>query len=63
MSGETKMIIITTDQDIIKQFRFKQSRLTKIFTFHDNKLENNDFMNLTFAQLFQPVCILNLKSK
>ena len=63
MSEQTKMIIVTSDPEIIEQFRFKQSQLTKVFIFHNEKLENSDFMNLTFAQLFQPVGFSKLKTR
>ena len=39
MSGQNKMIIITTNEDIIKQFQLKQNEDTQIFHLENNQMD------------------------
>jgi hypothetical protein len=64
MAGQTKMIIITSNEDIIRQFSLNNSKNTQIIDLDNNKqvtsIENDEDnhinMNL-LAELSQLVCI------
>ena len=65
MAGPTKMIIITSDEDIIRQFSSNKTRNTRIIDLNDdepttsNGISAKNMMDLVeLAQLSQPVCIL-----
>ncbi len=67
MAGQTKMILITSDEDIIRQFSLDKTKNTYIIDLHnDNQVtssteDNNNISNLAFfAGLSQLVCILYL---
>jgi hypothetical protein len=64
MAAQTKMIIITADEDIIRQFSFNKKRNTRIIDLDDakqmtsNEREDNIIMNLAFlAKLSESVRI------
>ncbi len=64
MAGQTKMIIITSNEDIIRQFSLNKSKNTQIIDLDNNKQvtsiendqDNHINMNL-LAELSQLVCI------
>ena len=64
MAGQTKMIIITSNEDIIRQFSLNKSNNTQIIDLDNNKQvtsiendqDNHINMNL-LAELSQLVCI------
>jgi hypothetical protein len=64
MAGQTKMIIITSNEDIIRQFSLNNSKNTQIIDLDNNKQvtsiendqDNHINMNL-LAELSQLVCI------
>jgi hypothetical protein len=65
MAGLTKMIIITSDEDIIRQFSMNKSGNTHIIDLDGDKqqtsieMPGNTMINLAFlAELSQPVRIL-----
>jgi hypothetical protein len=67
MAGQTKMIVITSNEDLIRQISFNKTKNTHIIDLDDdNQLtsiakDNNNIKNLSFlAGLTQPVCILIL---
>jgi len=64
MAAQTKMIIITADEDIIRQFSLNKNRNTHIIDLDDakqitsNEREDNIIMNLAFlAKLSESVRI------
>jgi len=64
MSSQTKMIIITSDEDIIRQFSFNKSKNTQIIDLDNGNQvistakDNNNTTNLNLlAQLSGIVCI------
>jgi hypothetical protein len=64
MMTETKMIIITSNEDIIRQFSFNKTINTHIINLNDDKQtasiekDNNNNINLAFfAGLSELVCI------
>lgn len=64
MTNKTKMIIITSDEDIIRQFSFKNNQNTHIIDIDNNQpitsisKDNNNIINLEFlTQLSGAVCI------
>ena len=65
MAGHTKMIIITSDEDIIRQFSSKKNKNTKIIDLDDKQKvasiikDNNDRVSSALlAELSELVCIL-----
>jgi hypothetical protein len=60
MAGETKMIIITSNEDIIRQFSSQKPINTQIINLNNTiQTIDNNIINLAFlAELSQPVCIL-----
>jgi hypothetical protein len=54
MPGETKMIIITSDEDIIRQFAFNKNKNTHIINLDNDKQatsttkDNNHIIDLDF---------------
>jgi len=65
MSSQTKMIIITSDEDIIRQFSFNKTKNTQIIDLDNGNQvistakDNNNTTNLNLlAQLSGIVCIL-----
>jgi hypothetical protein len=64
MTGQTKMIIITSNEDIIRQFSFNKTTNTHIIDLDNNKQmvpiekDSNNSVNLAFfAGLSELVCI------
>jgi hypothetical protein len=64
MSSQTKMIIITSDEDIIRQFSFNKSKNTQIIDLDNGNQvistakDSNNITNLNLlAQLSGIVCI------
>jgi hypothetical protein len=64
MAGQTKMIIITSNEDIIRQFSFNKTKNTHIIDLDDqkqitsNQTDDNIIMNLAFlAELSKRVRI------
>jgi hypothetical protein len=63
MTGQTKMIFITSDEDLISQISSKKSTNTHIIDLDDEKQMssikkvNNNNINLALAELSQLVCI------
>jgi hypothetical protein len=60
MAGQTKMIIITSDEDIIRQFSSNKNKNTHIIHLDNDKQEistQTDGNNMTL-QLSESVCIL-----
>ncbi len=64
MAAQTKMIIITADEDIIRKFSFNKNKNTHIIDLDDakqmisNEREDNIIMNLAFlAKLSESVRI------
>jgi hypothetical protein len=64
MASQTKMIIITSDEDIIRQFAFNKNKNTHIIDLDNNKQmastaqNNNNIIDLDFlAELSQLVRI------
>jgi hypothetical protein len=56
MASETTMIIITSNEDIIRQFSSQKPINTQIINLNNT---DNNIINLAFlAELSQPVCIL-----
>ena len=67
MAGHTKMIIITSDEDIIRQFSSKKNKNTKIIDLDDKQKvasiikDNNDQLSSALlAELSELVRILYL---
>ena len=65
MAGQTKMIIITSNEDIIRQFSFNKALNTHIVDLDNDQqktsteTDDNIIMNLAFlAELSKSVCIL-----
>jgi hypothetical protein len=65
MTGQTKMIIITSDEDIIRQFSFNKTKNTHIIDLDNNKQETstetdgNNIINMALlAELSKLVCII-----
>jgi hypothetical protein len=60
MASETTMIIITSNEDIIRQFSSQKPINTQIINLNNTKQTiDNNIINLAFlAELSQPVCIL-----
>jgi hypothetical protein len=68
MAGETKMIIITSNEDLIQQLSTKKTTNTHIIDLDDEKKvtamtkDNNNMINLAFlAELSEIVRILHKK--
>ncbi len=68
MAGHTKMIIITSDEDIIRQFSSKKNKNTKIIDLDDHQKvasiikDNNDRVgSALLAELSELVRILYLQ--
>jgi len=68
MAGETKMIIITSNEDLIQQLSTKKTTNTHIIDLDDEKQvtamtkDNNNMINLAFlAELSEIVRILQKK--
>jgi hypothetical protein len=64
MADQTKMIIITSDEDIIRQFSLNKTKNTHIIDLDDDKQvtsiakTNNNIINMALlAELSQLVCI------
>ncbi len=64
MSGHTKIVIITSNEDIIRRFSLNKTTNTHIIDFDNNKqvtsttIDNNNIINLTLlAELSQLVRI------
>ncbi len=64
MNNQAKMIIITSNEDLIEQYSLKNSSNTCIIDLDENNStnliskDNNNFLDLTFlAQLSEFVCI------
>jgi len=64
MAGQTKMIIITSDEDIIRQFSFNKTKNTQIIDLGNNnqvdsiEKDNKNTINLNFlAELSELVSI------
>jgi hypothetical protein len=64
MADQTKMIIITSDEDIIRQFSLNNTKNTHIIDLDDDKQvtsiakTNNNIINMALlAELSQLVCI------
>jgi hypothetical protein len=60
MAGETTMIIITSNEDIIRQFSSEKPKNTQIINLNNTKQTiDTNIINLAFLdELSQPVCIL-----
>jgi hypothetical protein len=65
MARQAKMIILTADEDIIRQFSFDKNKNTRIIDLDDlkkiasNEKDNKNIINLAFlAELSKSVCIL-----
>jgi hypothetical protein len=60
MASETTMIIITSNEDIIRQFSSQKPINTQIINLNNTiQTIDNNIINLAFlAELSQPVCIL-----
>jgi hypothetical protein len=67
MTGQTKMIIITSDEDIIRQFSFNKTKNTHIIDLDNNKqptsteTDGNHIIDMALlAELSKLVCIFLL---
>jgi hypothetical protein len=65
MTGQTKMIIITSDEDIIRQFSFNKTKNTHIIDLDNDKqqtsteTDGNNIINMALlAELSKLVCII-----
>jgi hypothetical protein len=65
MAAQTKMIILTADEDIIRKFSLHKNKNTHIIDLDDvkriasNEKDNKNIINLAFlAELSKSVCIL-----
>jgi hypothetical protein len=65
MTGQTKMIIITSDEDIIRKFSLNKTKNTQIIDLDNDKQTTSNETNVNnmihialLAELSQPVCIL-----
>jgi hypothetical protein len=58
MAGQTKMIVITSNEDLIRKFYLNQKINTQIIELDDDEQDDNNIINLPFlAELSELVRI------
>jgi hypothetical protein len=62
MAGQTKMIFITSDEDLVRKISSNKSTNTRIIDLDDHEqvslaVNDNNIINLTLAELSELVCI------
>jgi hypothetical protein len=62
MAGQTKMIFITSDEDLVRKISSNKSTNTRIIDLDDHEqvslaVNDNNIINLTLAELSELFCI------